>query len=105
MKHSEAMYFPTPIPLASGYPAILKWCDPFTVLVTDVDAVSEGAAGAAAAAEEEEKGHDAAIGGNGRPTAAAAAAGEEEEGPPRQARPAPIGGVWGGGEGGSGSET
>lgn len=58
----------------------MKWCEPFTVLVTDVDAVSEGAEG-----EEE----DAASSGNGRPAPAPAG---DEEGPPRQTRPAPIGG-------------
>jgi len=56
----------------------LKWWEPFTVLVTDVDAVSEGA-------EEGEAEDDAASVENGRP-----AAGETEEGPPRQTRPAPI---------------
>jgi hypothetical protein len=75
------MNFPTPVPLESEYPAILKWCDPSTVLVTDVDAVSEGA---------EEVEDEAVCGGSGRP--AAAPAGEAEEGPPRQTRPAPIDG-------------
>jgi hypothetical protein len=50
-------------------------------LVTDVDAVSEGA--------DEGDEEDAVSGGNGRP-AAAPAAGEAEKGPPRQTRPAPI---------------
>jgi len=59
----------------------LKWWEPFTVLVTDEDAVSEGA-------EEGEAEEDAARGGNGRP----AAAGWAEEVPPRQTRPAPIAG-------------
>ena len=54
-----------------------------TVLVTDVDAVSEGAE------EGEAEEEDAASGGNGRPAVAPAG---EEDGPPRQTRPAPIGG-------------
>jgi hypothetical protein len=31
------MYFPIPIPFSSEYPVILKWCEPFTVSVTDVE--------------------------------------------------------------------
>lgn len=33
------MYFPTPIPFASEYPLIVKWCEPFTVSVTHLDRV------------------------------------------------------------------
>jgi hypothetical protein len=50
--------------------------------VTDVDAVSDGA--------DEVEEDEAASGGKDRP--AAAPAGVAEEGPPRQTRPAPIGG-------------
>jgi hypothetical protein len=66
------MYFPTPSPFESEYPAILKWCDPLTVSVMEVEAVSEGV--------EEEKEED-----------------EDEEGnkafvngPPRHTLPTPM---------------
>lgn len=66
------MYFPTPSPLESEYPAILKWWDPLTVSVMEVEAVSEGVE-EEKEDEEEEDGNKAFV-----------------DGPPRHTLPTPI---------------